>query len=62
MVISYSSAVLGDERGLETAEYVLEYLHTGRDVRREWLPRVRKIASNGKSSIIATLDQMPGVR
>jgi sugar lactone lactonase YvrE len=42
--------------------YVLEYLHTERDVRRDWLPRVRKIASNGTSSIIATLDQMPGAR
>ena len=42
--------------------YVLEFLHTTRDVRRDWLPRVRKIASNGKSTIIATLDQMPGAR
>ena len=42
--------------------YVLEFLHTARDVRRDWLPRVRKIASNGKSSIIATIDQMPGAR
>ena len=42
--------------------YVLEYLHTARDVRRDWLPRVRKIPSNGESSMIATLDQMPGAR
>ena len=42
--------------------YVLEFLHTARDVRRDWLPRVRKIAANGKSEIIATLDQMPGAR
>ena len=42
--------------------YVIEFLHTASDVRREWLPRVRKIASNGKSSLIATLDQMPGAR
>jgi hypothetical protein len=42
--------------------YVLEFLHTASDVRREWLPRVRKIASNGQSSLIATLDQMPGAR
>ena len=27
--------------------YVLEYLHTATDDRREWLPRVRKIGSNG---------------
>jgi streptogramin lyase len=42
--------------------YVLEFLHTARDVRRDWLPRVRKIAANGKSRIIATIDQMPGAR
>lgn len=42
--------------------YVLEFLHTTRDVRRDWLPRVRKIAANGRSTIIATLDQMPGAR
>jgi streptogramin lyase len=42
--------------------YVLEYLHTTRDVRRDWLPRVRRIASDGTSRIIATLDQMPGAR
>ena len=42
--------------------YVLEFLHTPRDVRRDWLPRVRKVASSGKSTIIATVDQMPGAR
>ena len=42
--------------------YVIEFLHTARDVRRDWLPRVRKIAADGKSSIIATVDQMPGAR
>lgn len=42
--------------------YVLEFLHTERDVRRDWMPRVRKIASDGKSTIIATVDQMPGAR
>ncbi len=42
--------------------YVLEYLHTARDVRRDWLPRVRKISANGQSTLIATLDQMPGAR
>lgn len=45
-----------------TDVYVIEFLHTARDVRRDWLPRVRKIASNGKSTIIATVDQMPGAR
>lgn len=42
--------------------YVLEFLHTARDVRRDWLPRVRKIASDGTFTIIATVDQMPGAR
>ena len=42
--------------------YVLEFLHTAGDVRRDWLPRVRKIASNGRSTIIATVDRMPGAR
>ena len=42
--------------------YVLEYLHTVGDVRREWLPRVRKIAANGRSTLVATLDQMQGAR
>jgi DNA-binding beta-propeller fold protein YncE len=42
--------------------YVLEFLHTSRDVRRDWLPRVRKIGSDGKSTIIATVDEMPGAR
>ncbi len=42
--------------------YVLEYFNTARDVRRDWLPRVRKISSDGKSTIIASVDQMPGAR
>lgn len=42
--------------------YVLEFLHTAREVRRDWLPRVRKIASDGTSRIVATVDQMPGAR
>jgi DNA-binding beta-propeller fold protein YncE len=49
-------AVFGDD------VYVLEFLHTEREVRRDWLPRVRKITANGKSTIIATVDQMPGAR
>ena len=42
--------------------YVLEFLHTTRDVRRDWLPRVRKIASDGTSHLVVTIDQMPGAR
>jgi hypothetical protein len=42
--------------------YVLEYLHTVADVRREWSPQVRKIAAKGRSTMVATLDQMPGAR
>jgi hypothetical protein len=39
--------------------YVLEFLHTASKVedRREWLPRVRKIAAEGKSAIIASIDR-----
>ena len=42
--------------------YVIEFLHTASDVRREWLPRVRKISADGTSKIIVTVDQMPGAR
>ena len=42
--------------------YVLEFLHTVRDVRRDWLPRVRKITSDGNSTIIMSVDRMPGAR
>jgi hypothetical protein len=42
--------------------YVLEYLHTVRDVRRDWLPRIRKISPDGTSTIIMTVDRMPGAR
>jgi hypothetical protein len=34
--------------------YVLEYLHTGGEIRREWLPRVRKISSSGTVSMVMT--------
>jgi DNA-binding beta-propeller fold protein YncE len=42
--------------------YVLEFLHTATDDRRAWLPRVRKITSDGKSTIVATVEQMAGAR
>jgi DNA-binding beta-propeller fold protein YncE len=42
--------------------YVLEFLHTASDVRREWLPRVRKISADGTATIIMTVDRMPGAR
>lgn len=42
--------------------YVLEYLHTEKEVRRDWLPRVRKILPDGTSKIIMTIDQMHGAR
>jgi hypothetical protein len=42
--------------------YVLEYSHTAGDDRLEWMPRVRKIAGDGKSTIIMTVDRMPGAR
>jgi hypothetical protein len=37
--------------------YVLEYLHTASENRRDWLPRVRKISPDGKTAIIATVDR-----
>lgn len=37
--------------------YVLEYLHTAAENRREWLPRVRKISPDGKSAVIAAVDR-----
>jgi len=37
--------------------YVLEYLHTPGDDRREWIPRVRKIAANGTITTLATVQR-----
>ena len=37
--------------------YVLEYLHTVGDNRREWLPRVRKLTSDGHVVTVATIDR-----
>jgi len=34
--------------------FVLEYLHTPGDNRREWIPRVRKIAASGAVTVIGT--------
>jgi hypothetical protein len=34
--------------------YVLEYLHTASDDRRQWLPRVRKITRSGRVVILTT--------
>ena len=42
--------------------YVLEFSHTAGDDRTEWMPRVRKVTPDGKSTIILTVDQMPGAR
>lgn len=42
--------------------YVLEYLHTVEEDRLAWMPRIRKIAPDGTSTIILTVDQMPGAR
>ena len=35
--------------------YVLEYLHTDSDNRREWLPRVRRVAPNGAVTTVAAV-------
>ncbi len=42
--------------------YVVEFLHTAGDVRRDWSPRVRKIAADGTTTVVLTVDQMPGAR
>ena len=42
--------------------YSLEFSHTPGDDRTEWMPRIRKITPDGKSTIILTVDQMPGAR
>ncbi|MGH9670703.1 MAG: hypothetical protein ACRD3A_11410 [Terriglobales bacterium] len=39
--------------------YVLEYLHTASDNRREWLPRIRKLSPGGKSAVIASVKRGP---
>lgn len=35
--------------------YVLEYLHTEGDDRRQWVPRIRKISSDGKVTTVAEI-------
>lgn len=35
--------------------YALEYLHTATDNRREWLPRIRKLAANGSVTTVAEI-------
>jgi len=42
--------------------YVLEFLHTPGDDRVTWMPRIRKITPDGRSTVIVTVDQMPGAR
>jgi sugar lactone lactonase YvrE len=37
--------------------FVLEYLHTAGDDRREWLPRVRKVSADGQVVMVATIDR-----
>lgn len=38
--------------------YVLEFLHTNGNDRREWIPRVRKISADGSSAIIAEIERV----
>lgn len=35
--------------------YVLEYLHTVEEIRRAWVPRVRKISPDGSAKIVAAV-------
>jgi len=39
------------------AVYVLEYLHTPGDDRRQWLPRVRKVDAGGRVTTLATVNR-----
>jgi len=42
------------------AVFVLEYLHTASDDRREWTPRVRKLSRDGVATIVAAVERTPG--
>jgi hypothetical protein len=42
--------------------YSVEFTHDNGDDRTVWMPRVRKIAPDGNSSIVASVDTMPGAR
>jgi sugar lactone lactonase YvrE len=42
--------------------YTIEFTHDAGDDRTTWMPRVRKITPDGKSTVIVTVDQMPGAR
>lgn len=42
--------------------YVLEFTHDAGDDRVAWMPRIRKVTPDGRSTIILTVDQMPGAR
>ena len=53
--MSDSLAVFGNDF------YALEFLHTVRECSATGCLE-RKIAANGRSTIVATLDQMPGAR
>jgi len=37
--------------------YVLEYLHTASDDRREWVPRVRKVSPGGRVAVVAAVER-----
>jgi len=37
--------------------YVLEYFHTPGDNRREWVPRITKVDSDGRATVIASIER-----
>ena len=39
--------------------YVLEFLHTASDDRREWIPRVRKLSHDGQITLVAAVRRSP---
>jgi sugar lactone lactonase YvrE len=44
------------------SDYTIEFTHDAGDDRTTWMPRVRKITPDGRSTVIVTVDQMPGAR
>jgi sugar lactone lactonase YvrE len=44
-------AILGEDL------YVLEYIHTPGDDRKAWIPRVRKVASDGRVTTVASIER-----
>ena len=42
--------------------YSMEFTHDAGDDRTTWMPRIRKMMPDGRSTVIVTVDQLPGAR